>query len=315
MADKTDSADETPYEPGWFLGVTAQVLATVLIGLATSGLFAFHGWWKLGAGLGLLAAVLWLVRCMRASHQSDRSHKSRIAQLEAELKQARTAAQTAGNEAAKEHRSAVANAVGSMFWRLQDIVKDPQEDPDGKIIVRETLEALAKLMGGKDPRTILYKPVFIDDDGDPDSGKPGATTRGYGPPSKLQSFDYRGRTSDPPRREFLREDDPDHGMISVFDTGKPQKVRDTSEPKYRIVLKDKQYKTFINVRTDMGDVPYGVLSVDSCEANSLDEGHENLMQVFGRLLAVGIYRQEQVEDKRSDKPLLDVRARLKPGDL
>lgn len=296
-----------PDPPRKMSGDGAFLFASILWGVGASGVFSISGWWRALPICAVVTGGIWAWNCIDASRQERSGLREANVELERELERA-------VENARKEHRSEVADAVGAMFEHLQSVAHLPRKDGNGEGIVKECLESLAKLMGGKSPRAVLYAPVFAEDDGDPDEVDQSTMKNAIGSPARLELVGFRGRTSDAPRDTFLRADDDLHGMITVFDTGDVQEIPGPDTVRARRILKGKRYQAFTNVRTGIGTTPNGVLSVDTCTPHSLDSSHVDLMQVFGLLLAVGIHRRKRALDQRGQAVFRSVRDRVRPGE-
>lgn len=305
MNYQAPSGGESEHTVPKLLGTAALVLANCVFAIGVSAVFVIDGPWCLVIIIGGCLAAIWWYLCLRAARIADRKKDS-------EIKTLRTQLDESEHRVGHDHRNSFADAVGAMFDFLQRDSQESDHDPKGEVLVGHVLETLAKLMGGRYPRTCMYAPVFMEEDGDPDLSPQGNLESGFGSPSCLEYVDHRGRTSEQPRARFLRENDNDHGMISVYDTGKPQIVSDVGLEFYRRRMEGKRYQTFVNVRTGIGPGANGVLSVDSCTPNSLDEGHIALMHVFAKLLAIGVERSKQATDDREDSSFRAVKDEIVP---
>lgn len=300
----TGQGDDFYRTPKW-LGTTVFVVVNCSFALGASAIFAVNGFWRWPIGVVLVLLVCWWIACVKSTRKEDRAKDAKIAWLSSELKGTK-------NYVEFKNRTDFANAVGAMFAHLQKDSQDSARDPEGEKLIGEVLESLSKLMGGHDPRACLYEPVFLEDDGDPGNRAQDNIESAIGRPTSLEYVDHRGRYSDQPREEFLRDDDRKHRMISVFDTGKPQIVEDTSISVVHRGLSQKKYKTFVNVRTGIGPGANGVLSVDSCTPCCLDQGHVSLMLVFAKLLAIGMDKRLREENKIQRKETRSTRNEIKP---
>lgn len=287
------------------LGTTVFVLVSCSFSVGASAIFAVSGIWRWAIGIVMVLLVWWWIACLKASQREDRDKDRNIAHLKSKL-------QRTADDVGFSHRSKFANAVGTMFAHMQKDSQDSARDPEGEKLIGEVLESLSKLMGGRDPRACLYEPVFMEDDGDPENRAQSFIESAIGRPISLEYVDHRGRSSDQPRKEFLRAEDRKHGMISVFDTGQPQIVEDTSSSGGQRGLSGKEYKTFVNVRTGIGPGANGVLSVDSCTPGCLDQAHVSLMLVFAKLLAIGMAKRLGDENKVQRKATRSTRNEVKP---
>lgn len=297
--------EDSKYRTPKLLGTTAFVCVNALFAVGASAVFSVDAALRWLIVVVLVLLIAWWIMCMKSSRREDRAKDTEISGLKKELHGVRDSTE-------REHRTRFANAVGAMFDRLQKESQDSQNDPKGENLIIEVLESLSKLMGGQDPRACLYEPVFVEDDGDPDSQAQDTIEFIIGRPTSLEYVDHRGRYSDKPRQEFCREDDWKHGMINVFDTGEPQIVDDTGGAGSRRRLNGKQYKTFVNVRTGIGPGGNGVLSVDSCTPGCLDQGHIALMHVFAKLLAVGMDKRLRLENRIQLQETRSARNEVKP---
>lgn len=305
MNYQAPSGGESEHTVPKLLGTAALVLANCVFAIGVSAVFVIDGPWRLVIIIGGCLAAIWWYLCLRAVRVADRKKDS-------EIKTLRTQLDESEHRVGHDHRNSFADAVGAMFDFLQRDSQESDHDPKGEVLVGHVLETLAKLMGGRYPRTCMYAPVFMEEDGDPDLSPQGNLESGFGSPSCLEYVGHRGRTSEQPRARFLRENDNVHGMISVYDTGKPQIVSDVGLEFYRRRMEGKRYQTFVNVRTGIGPGANGVLSVDSCTPNSLDEGHIALMHVFAKLLAIGVERSKQATDDREDSSFRAVKDEIVP---
>lgn len=303
-SSSTEQGHDFYRTPKWF-GTTVFVLVNCSFALGASAVFAVNSSWRWPIGVALVLLVIWWIACLKSSRKEDRAKDNEISRLGTKLQHTK-------DHVEFEHRTRFANAVGAMFAHLQKDSQDSSRDPEGEKLIGEVLESLAKLMGGQDPRACLYQPVFMEDDGDPKNRVQSNIESAIGLPTSLEYVDHRGRSSDQPRKEFLRDDDRRHGMISVFDTGEPQFVEDTSSSVTHRGLSKKEYKTFVNVRTGIGPGANGVLSVDSCTPRCLDQGHVSLMLVFAKLLAVGMDKRLREENRAQREATRSTRNEIKP---
>lgn len=287
----------------WVL-VTANIVAGIMLALAvplwfhlaTSDSSSQLIWWLAGISTFLfIVFAVWTIVCTLAHSKLKDEQQTEIEKLNGLL-------ESSTAQARHDHQTEVADATARVYDEFQRIVAGLSTD--GGALTTAVLTAIKDLSKGHRPRACLYRAAHTDDPDDVEatgpSSTPGLDSRTV---NTLNYVDHSGRRVDKPRPDFQRFDNHRHGILSVFDTGKPQHVPDTSRYSIKYDVKNKKYRTFANVRVSFLNDPVGVLSVDSCTANSIEEGDIELMELYGKALAIAIDLIQREEEANRNEIL------------
>lgn len=110
-----------------------------------------------------------------------------------------------------------------------------------------------------------------------------------GPPKQLRPTDHHGGRPGSTRSVFTEGHVDGDAAIRIVEDDVYWLCRDVrTEPPPGWSSKDRDYLSFISVPVIAGNVGYGMLTVDSTEANDFDRGDVDLIKVLAGLLAASL---------------------------